>query len=332
MVVSLVKGQRISFAKENSGLRSLILNVHWKVKGNAISGARKLEIDMSAFLLDQIGKCRGDSDIVFYGNTNGRGGAVILSGKLQTDGLVGEGFKIDLSNMPIDVEKVVMTLSIYEAEQRQQVFSMIEGLSTSVLDGTNGTEICRFDINWNFTIETAIVMCEIYKKNGEWRFNPVGAGYQGGLAALCKSFGIDVNNEEGSATQQVIPSPPVPQARPVPPPLVNNMSTQRPPRLVNEPLASVNNNPVRKKFNFSPQHMATTTSLSANSVPPNLPRCRCSAELRPDSKFCIQCGTSVVQKSSPPISQGAPTVQCCISCGNVLRPGSKFCTGCGKPV
>ncbi len=416
-MLSLVKGQRISFAKESPGLRSLILKIHWNVKGNTGARVNPLEVDMSAFLLDQTGKCKSDSDIVFYGNTSGRGQAVIHSGKSEKNGLVGEGLKIELPNMPIDVETMAVTLSIYEAEQRQQDFSMVESISATVLDGITGNEICHFPISWNFTIETAIVVCEIYKKNGEWRFNAVGAGYQGGLASLCNSFGLDVNDEGESGSQPVISEPPAPQARPIPPiappipppippipvilpqptvqsppiptppvpPLTmhstvppvpppssaNHMPPPPPIRLVNEPLASgstgvrlggnrqinlgnphaeihlgnsgtseTGGNPAPKKFNFSQQQITPPTPVATSiatpafsqSIPPNLSRCRCGAELRPESKFCTGCGTPVAQSSPPPIVQEMPTVQCCANCRTTLRSGSKFCTGCGKPV
>lgn len=352
MVVSLVKGQRMSFAKENPGLRNIILTVQWNVKGSTGPVVRELDIDMSAFLLDQTGKCKGDSDIVFYGNTSGRKGAVVHNGKQQRGALVGEGLKVELSTMPMDVETVAVTLSIYEAGQRQQDFSMIQSLSASVSDGIKGSEICRFDVNWNFTIETAIVLCELYKKNGEWRFNAVGAGYQGGLSALCKSFGLEVDGEEGNSTQQVIVAPPIQQApvipappapRPVnhmpppPPPTpatVNHMPPPPPPprRLMNEPLATGNAG-VRigasRQINLSNPQTQVNLNSSGNSgvsgSPPPAPR---KFNFSPQN---MGMAGPTAMPPSVPAHQVASNVSRC-RCGVELKSDAKFCTGCGTPV
>lgn len=282
MMISVVKGQRISFAKERPNLRSLILHVYWNSKGSSMPRGKELELDMSAFLLDQTGKCSGDHDIVFYGNTDGRGGGVLHSGKITRGGLSGEGLKIDLPNIPSDVVTVAVTLSIYEGGERRQNFSMIESISTAVLDGITGDEVCRFPIDWHFTVETAIVLCEIYKKNGEWRFNAVGAGYQGGLATLCESFGIAVNEEaQGSGVEPVSQEPPVPQGRsfsPVTPPrptavvppvvVIPPPVAPVPPKVVIPPVAGS----IPPTFSPPPQVSIGPPQTGMNAVPPPPPR------------------------------------------------------------
>ena len=99
--------------------------------------------------------------------------------------------------MPEDVQKIAITVTIHEADARRQNFGQVSNAYVRVArmeseDDMNGEEVLRFDLGEDFSIETAIVVCEIYRYNGSWKFNAVAAGYQGGLYALCKDFGVDV--------------------------------------------------------------------------------------------------------------------------------------------
>ena len=108
-----------------------------------------------------------------------------------------EQIQIDLSKVPANIEKIAFTVTIYEAEARHQNFGQVSNAYVRVARMANendmvGTEVLKFDLAEEFSVETALVVCEIYKNNGEWKFNAVGAGYQGGLEALCRSFGVNV--------------------------------------------------------------------------------------------------------------------------------------------
>lgn len=167
--MELGKGQKISL-KEN------FLTIKFERPTSA------LEIDTAAFLTQANGKVAGDEDFVFYGNARHNSGSVTLNN---------DALEIDLSKIPRHVEKISLTATIYDAEKRRQNFSMIRGAVLKIFGRQN--EIATFTLE-NFTVETAIVLGEVYRYKGAWKFNATGAGFSGGLASLCNNFGIEVND------------------------------------------------------------------------------------------------------------------------------------------
>ena len=154
-----------------------------------------LEIDTAAFLTGANGKVAGDEDFVFYGNARHNSGAVILSG---------DALEIDLAKIPRHVEKISLTATIYDADSRRQNFGMLRGAALKIF-GTR-SEIATFPLE-NFTVENAIVLGEVYRYKGSWKFNATGAGFSGGLAALCNNFGIEVKDTQPAPP----PEPPKPK-------------------------------------------------------------------------------------------------------------------------
>lgn len=194
MGVNLSKGQRVSLDKS---MTMALVGLGWDT--NKYDGGADFDLDASAFLLGPNGRVRSDSDFIFYGNLKSVDGSVRHTG----DNLTGEGegddevIFIDFTKVPADVEKIAITVTIYDADIRKQNFGQVSNAYVRVAkianeNDTVGTEQLRFDLVEEFSIETALVVCEIYRNNGEWKFNAVGAGYQGGLAALCRSFGVNV--------------------------------------------------------------------------------------------------------------------------------------------
>lgn len=114
------------------------------------------------------------------------------------DNLTGDGdgddeqIKIDLSKIPANITKIAFTATIYEAESRRQNFGQVNNAFIRIYNEATGEEMLRYDLGEDFSIETAVVFGELYKNNGEWKFNAIGNGYQGGLAALCASYGVEV--------------------------------------------------------------------------------------------------------------------------------------------
>ncbi len=94
--------------------------------------------------------------------------------------------------MPADVQRIAITVTIHDAEARHQNFGQVENAFVRLLDEDQGSEVLRFDLGEDFSIETAVVFCELYRNNGEWKFNAVGSGYQGGLASLVSAYGLSV--------------------------------------------------------------------------------------------------------------------------------------------
>ena len=113
------------------------------------------------------------------------------------DNLTGEGegddeeIKVDLSKVPANIDKIDFTVTIYDAEQRKQTFGHVENAYIRVVDDETGKELIRYDLGEDFSIETAVVVGEIYRNKGEWKFNAIGSGC-GGLAALGKNYGVNV--------------------------------------------------------------------------------------------------------------------------------------------
>ncbi len=135
-----------------------------------------------------------DKDFVFYGNLSNATKSVIHTGDNRTGD--GEGddevIKVNLQNLPNNSEKISVAVTIYDANNRLQNFGMVENAYIRVLDEETGEQLLRYDLSEDFSTETAIVVGEIYRRNNEWKFKAVGSGYNGGLEALCRTYGIDV--------------------------------------------------------------------------------------------------------------------------------------------
>lgn len=196
MAVSLKKGGKVSLAKVaadagiQGGLSKVVVGLGWDV--NRYDGGAAFDLDASAFMCGASGKVNDENGFIFYGNKMGAG--VEHTGDNRT----GEGdgddeqIKVDLTAIPADIQKVAFTITIFEGDTRNQNFGMVENSYVRVIDEATGTELVRYDLGEDFSVETAIVVAEIYRHNGEWKFNAVGSGFSGGLAALCGNFGIDV--------------------------------------------------------------------------------------------------------------------------------------------
>lgn len=191
MAVNLKKGQKVDLTKGNPGLSRLLVGLGWDV--NKYDGGADFDLDASAFLLEANGKAPSEKEFVFYSNLQDPSGAVVHQGDNRTG--EGEGddeeIIIDLSKMPSNIDKVDFTVTIYEADERRQNFGQVSNAYIRVVNLENNEELLRFDLGEDFSIETAVVVGEIYKHNGDWKFNAIGSGYQGGLAALVRDYGLD---------------------------------------------------------------------------------------------------------------------------------------------
>ena len=192
MPVNLQKGQKVSLTKGNPGLTRVVVGLGWDV--NQYDTGGDFDLDAAAFLLTDSGKVCSSSDFVFYGNLTHPSGSVQHLGDNLTG--VGDGddeqIKIDLSKVPANISKIAITVTIYEPEQRRQNFGQINNAFIRIYNEVTGEEMLRYDLGEDFSIETAAVFGELYKNGDEWKFNAIGSGYQGGLAALCANYGVDV--------------------------------------------------------------------------------------------------------------------------------------------
>ena len=192
MAISLQKGQKVDLTKGNAGLSRIFVALGWDT--NKYDGGHDFDLDASAFLCGENGKVKADSDFVFYGNLTHSSGAVEHTG----DNLTGEGegddevIKIDLAKIPADIAKIDFTVTIHESDTRGQNFGMVSNAYIRVVNEVNGAELIRYDLGEDYSIETAVVVGQIYRQGAEWKFNAIGSGFAGGLRALCLNFGVNV--------------------------------------------------------------------------------------------------------------------------------------------
>ena len=192
MGVSLQKGQKVDLTKGNVGLSKIFLGLGWDT--NKYDGGHDFDLDASAFLLGENGKVFADTDFIFYGNLKHASGAVEHTG----DNLTGDGdgddevINVDLSKIPANIARVDFTVTIHDYDKRGQNFGMVSNSYIRVVNAANGNELMRYDLGEDFSIETAVVVAEIYRQGGEWKFNAIGSGFAGGLKALCQNFGVNI--------------------------------------------------------------------------------------------------------------------------------------------
>ena len=192
MPINLSKGQKVDLTKKNPGLKNIMVGLGWDV--NAFDSGADFDLDAAAFMLGSNGKCPTEKEFIFYGNLEHASGAV----KHMGDNLTGEGegddeqIEVKLPDIPSNVEKIAFTVTIYDSDVRRQNLGQVNNAFIRIYNELTGEELLRYDLGEDFSIETAVVFGELYKNNGEWKFNAIGSGYQGGLAALCGNYGVDV--------------------------------------------------------------------------------------------------------------------------------------------
>ena len=191
MPVCLSKGQKVSLTKDNPGLQKGIVGLGWDL--NRYDTGGDFDLDAAVFMLTDSGKVSRQEDFVFYGNPKDPSGSVQHMGDNRTGAGEGEDEQIliDLSKVPENITKIAITVTIYDAEGRRQNFGQVNNSFIRLYNEQNNQELLRYDLEEDFSIETAAVFGELYRHNGEWKFNAIGSGYQGGLAALCAGYGVE---------------------------------------------------------------------------------------------------------------------------------------------
>lgn len=191
MAISLQKGGNVSLSKEAPSMSKMIIGLGWDVR--ATDGA-DFDLDGSAFLLNESGKVRSDADFIFYNQSKSADGSVEHTGDNRT----GEGdgddeqIIIDLGKVPADVQKIAISVTIHDAEARKQNFGMVSSAFIRCINADGNSEIARFDLSEDASVETAMIFGEIYRHNGEWKFKAIGQGFKGGLGPLAKNYGVNV--------------------------------------------------------------------------------------------------------------------------------------------
>jgi len=191
MAISLSKGGNVSLTKTAPGLKKIHVGLGWDAR---TTDGSPFDLDSSVFMVKADGKVRTDADFIFYNNLKSSDGSVQHMG----DNLTGEGegddevVKVELEKVPADVDRMVFGVTIHEADTRSQNFGMVRSAFIRVVNDDNNEEICRYDLTEDYSMETAMLFGELYRKGDEWKFKAVGEGYAGGLAAMAKNFGVSV--------------------------------------------------------------------------------------------------------------------------------------------
>ena len=190
-VISLQKGQKIDLSKSAPALKRAMIGLGWDPQ--CMVGAQ-FDLDASCFLLDANGRASGIQDFIFYNNLVGGNGSV----QHQGDNLTGDGdgddeqILIEFDKVPANIAKIAITITIDQYDVRRQNFGMVKNAFARVVDNDTGREMIRFDLGEDYSTESAIIAVEFYRHNGAWKMSAVGQGYSGGLAALARSYGLNV--------------------------------------------------------------------------------------------------------------------------------------------
>ena len=189
MTISLEKGGRVNLTKEAPGLQKMQIGLGWDVR---VTDGTDFDLDASLFMLNADGKASSDKSFIFYNNKKSQCGSIEHLG----DNLTGEGegddeaININLETIPAEIVKLVIVVSIHEADARKQNFGQIENAFIRILNASSNEEVVRYDLTEDYSTETSLIFAEVYNKDGEWRFAAKGEGFKGGLPKILETFGL----------------------------------------------------------------------------------------------------------------------------------------------
>lgn len=193
MSISLQKGGNVSLSKLDAGLKKLKVGLGWNAR---VTDGKAFDLDAVAFLVNEAGKVVGERNFVFYGNLQNENGSVVHSGDNRTGDGDGddEVITLTLNDIPQDVAKAVLAVSIHEGEVNRQTFGQVSNAYVRCVNAETDVELARYDLSEDSSVETAMIFGEIYRHNGEWKFKAIGQGFAGGLKPLVEAHGLSVSN------------------------------------------------------------------------------------------------------------------------------------------
>jgi tellurium resistance protein TerD len=199
MSVSLVKGQKVNLTKEAGGhLTELLIGLGWDAKDSNVAGA-DFDLDASIFAVKSDGaggeKVLSDKYFVFWGNLSSPDQSIVHHGDNLTG--AGEGddeqITVDVTKLPAEAEKLIVAVTIYDAEARNQNFGAVS--NAIIRAEANGVELSTYPLDFEAALSTCVVFGELVKRSGEWHFSANSAEFPGGLEGLCNKYGIQVTHE-----------------------------------------------------------------------------------------------------------------------------------------
>jgi len=192
MGISLRKGGNISLSKEAGiNLNKIIVGLGWDERA---TDGTDFDLDAVAFVLGANSKVRSDADFIFYNQLSGANGAIEHGGDNLTGGGDGDDEQIflTLQQMPQDIVKIAICVTIHDGEALRQNFGMVTNAFVRVVDDNTGRELARYDLSEDMSTETAMIFAEVYRYNNEWKFKAIGQGFDGGLGPLARHYGVNV--------------------------------------------------------------------------------------------------------------------------------------------
>ena len=187
MAISLEKGQKVDLTKTNPSVQKFKVGLGWN-PNTAVGGT--FDVDVSAFILNEAGKLISDNHFVFYNNLKSPNDFVTHTGDNRTGEGEGddESLIIDFTKVSAEEKSIVFVVTIHEAAQKNQNFGQVNGSYIRVLDASNDQELIKYDLNEDFSIETAMIFGKLYEKDGHWKVEAVGTGQKAGLETYLEMF------------------------------------------------------------------------------------------------------------------------------------------------
>ncbi|MCE4047308.1 MULTISPECIES: TerD family protein [Bacillaceae] len=203
MAINLQKGQKVDLTKGNPGLSKIMVGLGWdpvqqkgggglfgSLFGGGGSGGN-VDCDASVLMLDENGKVKGNSDVIYFGNLKSRDGSVQHSG----DNLTGDGAGddeqvfVELSRVPASVHRLVFVVNIYDAIKRKQHFGMIQNAFIRIVNPSSNDTMLHYNLTDNYNGMTSLIVGELYRHGQEWKFGAIGSGTSAGsLGEVVKSY------------------------------------------------------------------------------------------------------------------------------------------------
>ncbi|MDS4068762.1 MAG: TerD family protein [Candidatus Competibacter sp.] len=199
--MDLQPGQNFSITKHSPAPTSVEILLGWEPANTPLT------LDSSAFALAAQGKVRGDDDFVFYNQPALPGGGIQRAGD-------GRAFTVTFARLPAAIERIVIALTIDQGQRRGQSFGQLSQVRAEIRDAQSKLPLATFPLATKMMAETALIVGELYQRNGEWKFRAVGQGFVGGLGPLARQYGVDVGDDPDVAAP---PAPPAAPPRPAAP-------------------------------------------------------------------------------------------------------------------
>lgn len=183
MAINLSKGQRVGL-----GLQKVGIGLGWDPND---SSGHDFDLDASAFMLNSSGKVPADNYFVFFNNPKSPDGSVESSGDDQTGGNSDgddETLTVEFSKVDSRIEEILVVVTIHDAQERRQNFGQVRNSFIRIYDTVTNEEICKYELDEDFSVETALEFGRLYKRADEWKFEALGKGFTGGLEFLVRKY------------------------------------------------------------------------------------------------------------------------------------------------